>query len=221
MPARQTGNTQSKMSLLVDSAECISIADLCVHHRATIVLQPDGSNPLHFHGTYTEQFIAQSGRLGLQLGGSLLYLSPAEEDQNDSSSQKSIKAEKSDGTTAIVPLHAHHRFFNPSSTEPITYKVILRPGKPSFERGIYVVYGLANDGLCYDDGTPKKFLHVCVLARLGDINVVIDSRRWGSTLLNWGIGVVLLVGGWWAAWTGEEDRLVAKYFGTRKLTETS
>jgi hypothetical protein len=153
----------------------------------------------------------------------LLYLTPAKEEQNEAlnASSGSSDVDKSDGTTATVPLGAHHRFFNPSSTESIKYKIILRPGRPSFERGIYVVYGLANDGLCYGDGTPKKFLHVCVLARLGDINVVVDDRRWGSTIMNWGIGLLLSAGGWWAAWTGEEDRLVAKYFGTRKLSEAS
>lgn len=110
-------------------------------------------------------------------------------------------------TTFDVTPYTPHRFFNPSSTEYVRFRVRITPGSEDFERGIYLVYGLANDGLTDEQGAPKNFLHLCIMARLGDISV--STGYWVGDVL---MAAVFKVGYWVARGLGMEKSLLERYW---------
>lgn len=102
-----------------------------------------------------------------------------------------------------VPRQQRHRFFNDSS-ETIQFRGRIVPGNAEFEKSIYIAYGLANDGLTDDQGIPKNFLHLCVMGVLGYINLAGFAGLF--------LKPVMIIGAWYARWSGIEDELLAKYF---------
>src|SRR3954462_10282208 len=82
-----------------------------------IELAPGGGNSLHYHTAFTEHFLVQSGRLGVQIGHETRMLDA--------------------GQSALVPLREHHRFFN-STADVSVFHVELRPGSPGFESAIRI-----------------------------------------------------------------------------------
>ncbi len=118
---------------------------------AQIELAPGGSNELHYHRTFDESFTCVEGTLGLQVGTETLLLSPSE--------------------SVTAKAGQVHRFYNPSSGEPVTFNVLIEPGSPGFERMLQVMYGLAADGLTTRKGVPKNLYHTALIVRWGDTNM--------------------------------------------------
>jgi quercetin dioxygenase-like cupin family protein len=114
-----------------------------------ITLQPGGGNELHYHLTYSETFTALEGELGIRLakGGSKI-LKP--------------------GESLLVEKGEHHGFFNPGDDE-ITFRVELKPGHSGFEQSLYILYGLAADGLTDEKSMPKNLTHLSVVAKLSEM----------------------------------------------------
>lgn len=98
-----------------------------------VELAPGGGNGLHYHADYQEVFEVVEGALGVQYDRDILTLR---------------KGEK-----ATVPRFVHHRFYNPSDTEGVRFRVIVAPAC-QFEQMIRIAYGLANDGLTNGKGVP-------------------------------------------------------------------
>jgi mannose-6-phosphate isomerase-like protein (cupin superfamily) len=117
-----------------------------------VSLTPGGGNPIHYHTKFTEEFTAVKGRLGLYYKSGNVYLEP--------------------GESFLVPVGAHHRFFN-EGDEDIVFRVLLRKGQPDFERFLKVMFGLVNDGKTITKNqVPKSPFHIAIMYVWGDTHLV-------------------------------------------------
>lgn len=98
-----------------------------------------------------------------------------------------------------------HRFFNPSATEDIEFIGKVVPAHEGFEKTIYIMYGLANDGECDDEGVPTSFVVMCLVGDMGDLKIPGPMKWFGGGLL------VKCVAAY-ARWSGLEERLINKYW---------
>lgn len=146
-------------------------------------LAAGGNNLLHFHKTFAESFSAVVGKVGIQVNKDVIYLE--------------------EGQSAIAPRGVPHRFFN-DFREDVQFRVRITPGRPEFEKSIYIAYGLANDGLTDAKGMPNNLLHLCLIAAYGDINFV----GWKGTFMK----PLIVFGAWCARVSGIEDNLTRRYF---------
>lgn len=119
--------------------------------EAELTLMPGGSNPLHYHLSYSETFTAIEGELGLGLA---------------KNNKKILKP----GETYTVEPKSHHHFFNPVNRE-IKFRVVLKPGHEGFENSLRIIYGLAEDGLTDKKGIPKKLQHIAIISCMADMNL--------------------------------------------------
>ena len=129
-----------------------------------VELAPGGGNGLHYHKTFDETFTAIKGTLGVQVGRKVFFLK--------------------EGETATVPAGQLHRFFNPSDTEEIVFKVLIQPGSQGFEASLQVAYGLATDGLTNDKMVPKSLAHMALLVTWSDTNMP-GVFSWIEPLFKW------------------------------------
>ena len=110
-----------------------------------IELDVHGGNGLHYHKTFTEEFIPVEGELGVRVGNKKMILGK--------------------GQSAVVGLHENHHFYNPGD-KPIRFQVKLVPGHHGFLKGLAIAYGLAADDLTNKNGVPKKLSHLAVVMDL-------------------------------------------------------
>lgn len=110
-----------------------------------VELQVNGGNGLHYHKTFTEEFIPIEGKLGVRVGNKKMILEP--------------------GQTALVGIRENHHFFN-ADNKPIRFQVKLAPGHDGFIKGLAIAYGLASDNLTNNEGIPKSMSHLAVLMEL-------------------------------------------------------
>ncbi|MCC5932822.1 MAG: hypothetical protein LAT75_02030 [Candidatus Cyclonatronum sp.] len=87
---------------------------------------PDGSNGAHFQQSFPEKFTRVEGLTFVHVNGSGYRLGPGE----------SIRAEPGD-------VH----YFLTTDTKRLFFQVRIEPGSQGFEKALYVLYGLENDGL--------------------------------------------------------------------------
>ncbi len=147
-----------------------------------IELAPGGGNDPHHHSEFSEYFTAVSGTLGLWLNGEEIFLE--------------------EGESALADIGDEHAFFNPGG-DTITFTVRIEPGHPGFEKSLYILYGLSNDGRVDEDGIPENIYHTAVFATLSDTG----SSEVG-TLLSW---VIRRLAGR-AQRMGIEDELIERYY---------
>lgn len=112
-----------------------------------IELDPKGGNGLHYHTSFSEEFIPLNGDLGVRLGKEKVILKP--------------------GNSSTVKAGELHHFFNPGD-ETIRFQVKIVPGHEGFLQGVKIAYGLAEDGLTTKTGIPKKLDHLALLLKLSD-----------------------------------------------------
>jgi len=112
-----------------------------------VELKPGGRNGWHYHTSFTEEFFAKSGKLGVQVGRRKLSLAP--------------------GESAKVHIGERHYFFN-STNETITFNVRISPANAGFLQALQIGYGLASDNLTTQKGVPKKIDHLALLLSLSD-----------------------------------------------------
>lgn len=129
-----------------------------------ITLMPGGGNPLHYHKTYSETFVAVEGELGLRLGKEqTLILKPGE-------------------TFTVKPMQLHC-FFNPTD-QKIKFNIRIEPGHEGFENSLRIIYGLAADGLTNKDSIPKSLTHTALVVTMSDMNAP-GLLTWIYPLLTW------------------------------------
>lgn len=112
-----------------------------------ITLEPGGSNAAHFHQKFSEMFTGIEGRTGVHLNGTDYQLGPGE-------------------SVTALPGDVHY-FFN-DSPETAVFQVRIEPGSPGFEKALYVLYGLVNDGLTDEEGLPADIQHTAVFVAYSD-----------------------------------------------------
>ncbi|KAM0798341.1 hypothetical protein BDR22DRAFT_859790 [Usnea florida] len=150
----------------------------------TVSVAPGGQNMAHWHGSYSETFTAEKGDVGIYL-------------------QSTGKMMLSPGESAVVPPREVHYFFNPGD-EDVEMKVELRPAPEGFEKGLYILYGLARDGESADRGIPNRLMHAAVVACMSDM----WPPGWRGAVLM----PVLKILGVWGRMSGLEERLVRRYW---------
>jgi mannose-6-phosphate isomerase-like protein (cupin superfamily) len=112
-----------------------------------IEMSPGSSKMMHYHTSFTEEFIPVQGILGVQIGKQKLLLRP--------------------GRKAVAQVDQSHRFYNPGKN-PIRFTVRIAPAYESFTDSLRINYGLAADGRTNKNGIPKKISHLAVLLELSD-----------------------------------------------------
>ncbi|MBV4359237.1 cupin domain-containing protein [Pinibacter aurantiacus] len=112
-----------------------------------VELAPEGGNSLHYHTSFSEEFIPVEGVLGVGIDDKEYKLLP--------------------GETSTVPVNKLHRFFNPTSND-IKFHVKISPASQGFLQSLQISYGLAEDGLTNKSGIPKKLDHLALLLDLSD-----------------------------------------------------
>jgi mannose-6-phosphate isomerase-like protein (cupin superfamily) len=117
--------------------------------QVEVRLMPGGGTPLHYHRNFSETFIAVEGVLGIATGRN-----------------KKVMLEPGDSAT-IEPGQVH-RFFNPGNTR-IRFNVEIQPGNTGFENALYILYGLAADGLTDHKGVPKKMSHMAIIGEMSEM----------------------------------------------------
>ena len=74
----------------------------------------------------------------------------------------------SPGESVTVPPGEEHYFFNPGKEE-VQIKIKLEPAREGFEKGLYILYGLARDGLSANGGVPNSFSYSAVIFTMSDM----------------------------------------------------
>jgi quercetin dioxygenase-like cupin family protein len=113
---------------------------------AQLEVAPGGSNVMHYHTTFTEEFRVIDGQLNVSLNGEEKVLNV--------------------GDSALIPKMAHHRFYNVTD-KYATAIVELRPAR-NFEKSLRIAYGLARDGKTNEKSLPKSIWHLALLFQLGE-----------------------------------------------------
>ncbi|GAB3044244.1 cupin domain-containing protein [Spirosoma pulveris] len=105
------------------------------HTLVEVSLSAGGGNPLHYHESFSEEFICLEGELSIQLEDQIIRLKP--------------------GESATAPALSKHRFFN-QSKQSCRFQCRIAPGCPGFEQTLQITYGLARDGQSNGQGMPKS-----------------------------------------------------------------
>ena len=151
----------------------------------TVSVAPGGGNAPHWHGSYSETFTVEKGSVSIYTKSKGTFLlSPGDE------------------SATVKPGEVH--YFSNSSEEEVEIKVKIQPAHEGFEKGLYILYGLARDGKCREGGIPKDFMHLAVVAAMSDM--------WPA---GWRGGIlipVLKVVAWWGRMRGVEEELVKRYW---------
>ena len=150
----------------------------------TVSVAPSGGNAAHWHGSYSETFTAEKGVVGFySVSTGEVMLSPGE-------------------STTVPPGEVHY-FFNPGD-EDIEMKVKLHPAREGFEKGLYILYGLARDGKSAKGGIPNSLMHAAVISSMADM----WPAGWGGTLLSPLLKILALFG----RISSVEEQLVRQYW---------
>ncbi|OAP55379.1 hypothetical protein AYL99_10352 [Fonsecaea erecta] len=152
---------------------------------AVLVCKPGGGPPVHYHTSYAERFQAVEGELGVILGNrEPIHLKP--------------------GESADIPIGTSHRFFNDGDKD-VTFKGFVLPGHAGFERSLYILFGLNNDGLADPEtGMPHSIVHTALIGEMSDMRF----PGFQGGLMNY-VGKVLAL---YARWTGVENELLRRYW---------
>lgn len=109
------------------------------------------------------------------------------------------------GETAVILIGTEHRSFI-ASDEDIEFLGKVFPAHEGFEKSLYICYGLAEDGECDEKGLPRRFVHLGLMAKLGNM-------KWPGFMLVAGLGnAIVKAVAEYVKWSGEEERLLKKCY---------
>lgn len=148
-----------------------------------VVISPGYDNPAHYHTLFKETFTCTTGVLSVILNGKKMQLKP--------------------GETAVVEIGDVHSLANDSEGDA-TFLTRLEPGHQGFEQSMYIVHGLAEDGLTNSDGIPSSPIHLAVIAPLMD--------TWLQGWLFRMAGPLLFLLSRYGKGSGAEAQLLQKYW---------
>lgn len=141
------------------------------------------------HGSYSETLTSLKGSVGVySKSGGKVFLDP--------------------GESVVVPPKEVHYFFNPSSTEEVELEVKVQPAHEGFEKGIYVMYGLARDGKGGNAGVANSLSDTAIICSMADM----WPAGWFGFFMTPVLRVLAVVGrrmGW-------EEQLLEKYWASIK-----
>lgn len=112
---------------------------------------PGERTPWHYHSLFSESFEVLKGTLEVGKGNGIFQL----------------KA----GDAATIEPNEKHYYHNVSGEECIITTTI-EPANKNFENAMFILKGLANDGLASKAGTPKKFTDLVLFVHLSNSRMV-------------------------------------------------
>ena len=112
---------------------------------------PGEKTPWHYHTLFSETFNVLKGTLEVGKGKDIHQLKP--------------------GDVATIQPNEKHYYHNVSNEECII-TTTLTPGNKNFENSLFILKGLANDGLASDAGTPRKFSDLALFVYLNNSRLV-------------------------------------------------
>ncbi|SDQ64727.1 Cupin domain protein [Chryseobacterium soldanellicola] len=108
---------------------------------------PGEKTPWHYHTLFSETFEIIKGTLEVGKGKSVVNLKQGE-------------------AATIEPNEKH--YYHNRSQEECVIKVTVNPGNKNFEKSLFLLKGLAKDGLSSNTGVPKKFIDLAVFVYLSN-----------------------------------------------------
>jgi quercetin dioxygenase-like cupin family protein len=112
---------------------------------------PTEKTPWHYHTLFSETFEILKGTLEVGKGNEIMNLKK--------------------GDIAIIQPNEKH-YYNNISKEECIVKATLNPGNKNFENSLFILKGLAEDGLASSAGTPKKFSDLALFIYLNNSRMV-------------------------------------------------
>ena len=112
---------------------------------------PNEKTPWHYHTLLSERFEVLKGTLQVGKGKDILNLKQ--------------------GDAATIEPREKHYYHNISKAECIV-KATLSPGNKNFENSLFILKGLAKDGLASAAGTPRKFSDLALFVYLNNSRMV-------------------------------------------------
>jgi len=112
---------------------------------------PGEKTPWHYHTLFSETFEILIGTLEVGKGKTIIRLLS--------------------GDTATIAPNEKHYYHNISSQECLI-KVTLNSGNENFEKSLFILKGLAENGLATRAGTPRKFTDLAVFIYLSNSRMI-------------------------------------------------
>jgi quercetin dioxygenase-like cupin family protein len=112
---------------------------------------PGEKTPWHYHNLFSETFEVLQGTLKVGKGKNIYYLI--------------------EGDTATIEPNERHLYHNISNDECII-RVTINPSNKNFENSLFILKGLAKDGLASDAGTPRKFTDLVLFVYLSNSRMI-------------------------------------------------
>ncbi len=112
---------------------------------------PGEKTPWHYHSLFSETFEVLKGTLEVGKGKEIHHLMP--------------------GDSATIQPNEKHYYHNVSDEECII-NTTINPGNQNFENAIFILKGLANDGLASNAGTPRRFSDLVVFIYLSNSRMI-------------------------------------------------
>jgi len=103
--------------------------------------------PWHYHTLFSETFTVLKGTLEVGKGNDILQLKQ--------------------GDVAAINQNEKHYYHNVSNEECVVITTI-EPGNKNFENALFILKGLADDGLSTNAGTPKRFTDLVLFVYLSN-----------------------------------------------------
>jgi len=112
---------------------------------------PGEKTPWHYHTLFSETFEILQGTLEVGKGKNIHHLKQ--------------------GDIATIQPNEKHYYHNISNEECVI-TATLAPGNKNFENSLFILKGLAKDGLASDAGTPRKFSDLVLFVFLSNSRMV-------------------------------------------------
>jgi quercetin dioxygenase-like cupin family protein len=129
----------------------ISSVDTSKNSVLELNILPGEKTPWHYHTLFSETFEVLKGTLEVGKGKDIHHLKQ--------------------GDIATIKPNEKHYYHNVSNEECII-TTTLNPRNKNFENSLFILKGLANDGLANDAGTPRKFSDLVVFIYLSNSRMV-------------------------------------------------
>ncbi|GAB3906760.1 cupin domain-containing protein [Mucilaginibacter boryungensis] len=123
---------------------------------------PGEKTPWHYHNLFSETFEVLKGTLKVGKGKDIRHLI--------------------EGDIVTIEPNEKHFYHNISSDECII-KVNLDPGNKNFENALFILKGLAKDGLASAAGTPRKFTDLTLFVYLSNSRMI-GSQKIAEPVFN-------------------------------------
>lgn len=129
----------------------ISSVDTNENSVLELSILPGEKTPWHYHTLFSETFEVLKGTLEVGKGKDIYHL-------------------KQGDTATIQPNEKH--YYNNVSNEECIIKTTLNPGNKNFENSLFILKGLAKDGLASKAGTPSRFSDLVLFVYLSNSKMV-------------------------------------------------